>query len=91
MSFFNGFNGLSLSLKYNFLQRKLFKKNQQTGSKKTKKQKTQNTTKQSKRRKKKRKHTLQNIYHNGPMEFQSYLFHFIWTLFLSFYGTGYSV
>ena len=84
------FNGLSLSLKYNFLQRKLLKKNNKQA---VKKQKAKNAkhNKAKQKKKEKRKHTLQNIYHNGPMEFQSYLFHFILTLFLSFYGTGYSV
>ena len=53
MSFFNGFNGLSLSLKYNFLQRKLLKQtNKQTVKKqKNKKRKTQQSKTKEERKK----------------------------------------
>ena len=87
----NGLNGLSSSLKNDFLQRKSLK-NKQTNKQtdKKKKEKTPNETKQNKG-KKKENILCKNIYHNGPMEFQSYLFHFILTLFRSFYRTSYSV
>ena len=89
----NGLNGLSSSLKNDFLQRKSLKNkqtNKQTDRQKQKKEKTPKETKQNKG-KKKENILYKNIYHNGPMEFQSYLFHFILTLFRSFYGTSYSV
>ena len=57
----NGLNGLSSSLKNDFLQRKSLKNkqtNKQTDRQKQKKEKTPNETKQNKG-KKKRKHTLQ--------------------------------
>ena len=90
----NGLNGLSSSLKNDFLQRKSLKNkqtNKQTDRQKQKKEKTPKETKQNKGKKKKENILYKNIYHNGPMEFQSYLFHFILTLFRSFYGTSYSV
>ena len=82
----NGLNGLSSSLKNDFLQRKSLKNkqtNKQTDRQKQKKEKTPNEKKEN--------ILYKNIYHNGPMEFQSYLFRFILTLFRSFYGTSYSV
>ena len=53
MSFFNGFNGLSLSLKYNFLQRKLLKDNNKQAVKKqkNKKRKTQQSKAKEERKK----------------------------------------
>ena len=85
----NGLNGLSSSLKNDFLQRKSLKNKQTNRQTKTKKKKKRQT-KQNKTKGKKNI-LCKNIYHNGPMEFQSYLFHFILTLFRSFYGTSYSV
>ena len=82
----NGLNGLSSSLKNDFLQRKSLKNkqtNKQTDRQKQKKEKTPNEKKEN--------ILYKNIYHNGPMEFQSYLFRFILTLFRSFYRTSYSV
>ena len=78
------FNGLSLSLKYNFLQRKLLKKKQQTGSKKTKKQKTQNTTKQSKRRKKKENILCKTFTTTVPWNFNLICFISFWRFFCHF-------
>ena len=86
----NGLNGLSSSLKNDFLQRKSLK-NKQT-DRQTKKKKRKNAKRnKTKQREKKENIFCKNIYHNGPMEFLSYLFHFILTLFRSFYGTSYSV
>ena len=88
-----GFKELSLSLKNNFLQRKSLKQtNKQTEkTKKAKHNKGKTQQRKIKEEKKKQNILCKNFYHNGPMEFQSYLFHFILMLFLSFYGTGYSV
>ena len=86
----NGLNGLSSSLKNDFLQRKSLKNKQTDRQTKTKKRKNAKRNK-TKQREKKENILCKNIYHNGPMEFQSYLFHFILTLFRSFYRTSYSV
>ena len=84
----NGLNGLSSSLKNDFLQRKSLKNKQTDRQTKTKKRKN---AKRNKTKQRGKNILCKNIYHNGPMEFQSYLFHFILTLFRSFYGTSYSV
>ena len=86
----NGLNGLSSSLKNDFLQRKSLKNKQTDRQTKIKKKKIRQKNK-TKQREKKENILCKNIYHNGPMEFQSYLFHFILTLFRSFYRTSYSV
>ena len=86
----NGLNGLSSSLKNDFLQRKSLKNKQTDRQTKTKKRKNAKRNK-TKQREKKENILCKNIYHNCPMEFQSYLFHFILTPFRLFYGTSYSV
>ena len=87
----NGLNGLSSSLKNDFLQRKSLKNKQTNKQTDKNKKKKKRQTKQNKTKGKKENILCKNIYHNGPMDFLSYLFHFILTLFRSFYGPSYSV
>ena len=75
------FNGLSLSLKYNFLQRKLLKKKQQTGSKKTKSKKRKTQQSKAKEERKKENILCKTFTTTVPWNFNLICFISFWRFF----------
>ena len=79
------FNGLSLSLKYNFLQRKLLKKKQRTGSKKNQKNKKRKTQQSKAKEERKKENILCKTFTTTvPWNFNLICFISFWRFFCHF-------